>query len=63
MQCSECSCTTGSSISASHLAKLCWAEPTIDRIGLNGVLSLCILVSLFNGIKTFVGYLMPKLSF
>ena len=42
MQCWECNCITDSSIWANHLLMLCWAELTIDRIGLNGVLSLCI---------------------
>ena len=30
-------------VSANHLASSCWEEPIIDKIGLSGILSLCVL--------------------
>ena len=34
---------TGTKIPANHLTSLCWEEPIIDKIGLSGMLSLCVL--------------------
>ena len=43
MQCEEYNSRTGSKISANHLAGPCWEEPIIDKIGLSGMFSLCVL--------------------
>ena len=43
MQLVENCSSTGCKMLASHLASSWWEEPTMDRIGLNGVPSLCVL--------------------
>ena len=42
-QCEEYNFRTGTKISADHLASSCGEEPIIDKIGLRGMLSLCVL--------------------
>ena len=42
-QCEEYNFRTGTKISANHLASSCWEEPIIDKIGLSGMFSLCVL--------------------
>ena len=43
MQLVENCSSTGCKMLASHLASSWWEEPTMERIGLNGVPSLCVL--------------------
>ena len=42
-QCEEYNFRTNAKLSASHLASLCWEEPIIDKIGLSGMFSVCVL--------------------
>ena len=42
-QCEELNFRTGTQIFANHLASSCWEEPIIDKIGLSGMFSLCVL--------------------
>ena len=42
-QCEEYDFRTGTKISANHLASSFWEEPIIDKIGLRGMFSLCVL--------------------
>ena len=42
-QCEEYNFRTIAKISANHLASSCWEEPSISKIKLSGMFSLCVL--------------------
>ena len=61
MQLVENCSITGSKMPASHLASSWWKEPTMDKIGLIGVPTLCFRQSIFVIFKNPKAYLIIDL--